>query len=144
MVKMSLDIAFYDPIDKKLIRSRDVVFFKDQTIEDIDKTEKLDSHTDESLVDVDPILIIDISFAHEGNQSNDQDNDESVEHIFVPTDDVMVDNQPAHVGMTASDAPETSCKRSTREKRSSTHYSPNEYILLTDMGKPGKKMMKSC
>ena len=38
---------FYDPIDKKLIRSRDVVFFEDQTIEDIDKTEKLDSHTDE-------------------------------------------------------------------------------------------------
>ena len=38
---------FYDPIDKKLIRGRDVVFFEDQTIEDIDKTEKLDSHTDE-------------------------------------------------------------------------------------------------
>ena len=45
---------FYDPIDKKLIRSRDVVFFEDQTIEYIDKTEKLDSHTDEILVDVDP------------------------------------------------------------------------------------------
>ena len=70
------------------------MFFKDQTIEDIDKTEKLYSHTDESLVDVDPILIIDISFAHEGNQSNDQDNDESVEHMIVPTDDVVVDNQP--------------------------------------------------
>ena len=27
---------FYDPIDKKLIRSRDVVFFEDQAIEDID------------------------------------------------------------------------------------------------------------
>ena len=30
---------FYDPIDKKLIRSRDVVFFEDQTIENIDKIE---------------------------------------------------------------------------------------------------------
>ena len=48
----------------------------------------------------------------------------------------MVDNQPNHVGMTASDALETSCRRSTREKRSSTHYSRNEYILLTDMGEP--------
>ena len=38
--------------------------------------------------------------------------------------------------MTASDAPETSCRRSTREKWSSTRYSPNEYILLTDMGEP--------
>ena len=58
--------CFYDPIDKKLIRSRDIVFFKDQTIEDIDKTEKLDSHIDESLVGVDPILLIDVSFAHDG------------------------------------------------------------------------------
>ena len=40
------------------------MFFEDQTIEDIDKTEKLDSYTDESLVDVDPIPIIDTSFAH--------------------------------------------------------------------------------
>ncbi|WMV57990.1 hypothetical protein MTR67_051375, partial [Solanum verrucosum] len=30
----------------------------------------------------------------------------------------------------------TSCRRSTREKRSSTRYSPNEYILLTNMGEP--------
>ena len=49
---------FYDLIDKKLIRSCDIVFFEDQTIEDIDKTEKLDSHTDGILVDVDPILLL--------------------------------------------------------------------------------------
>lgn len=30
----------YDPIGKRLIRSHDVVFMKDQTIEDIDKMEK--------------------------------------------------------------------------------------------------------
>ena len=102
------------------------MFFEDQTIEDIDNTEKLDSQTDESLVDVDPIPIIDTSSAHEGTQGNDQDNDESVEHIFVPTDDVMVDNRPTHVGMTALDAPETSCRKSTREKRSSTRYSHDE------------------
>ena len=46
----------------------------------------------------------------------------------------MVDNQSTHVGLTASDAPETSCRRSTREKRSSTRYSHDEYILLTNMG----------
>ncbi|WMV57491.1 hypothetical protein MTR67_050876 [Solanum verrucosum] len=38
--------------------------------------------------------------------------------------------------MTNLDAPEISCRRSTREKRSSTRYSPNECILLTDMGEP--------
>ena len=37
------------------------MFIEDQTIEDINKTEKLDSHTDESLVDVNPIRIIDTS-----------------------------------------------------------------------------------
>ncbi|KAH7564895.1 hypothetical protein JRO89_XS09G0058800 [Xanthoceras sorbifolium] len=31
---------FYDPVHKKLLRSRDVVFVKDQTIEDNDKVEK--------------------------------------------------------------------------------------------------------
>lgn len=31
---------FYDLVDKKVIISRDVVFFKDHTIEDTDKTEK--------------------------------------------------------------------------------------------------------
>ena len=74
---------FYDPIDKKFIRIRDVAFFEDQTIEDIDKTEQLDSHADEGLVDVDPIPITDIFSAHEGTQGNDPDNDQSVEHIIV-------------------------------------------------------------
>ena len=112
------------------------MFFEDQTIEYIDKTEKLDSHTDERLVDVDPIPIIDTFSAHDGTQGNNQDNDKSVEHIIVLTNDVVVDNQPTHVGMTALDAPKASCRGSTREKKSSTRYSPNEYILLTDMGEP--------
>ena len=92
------------------------MFFEDQTIEDIDKTEKLDSHTDESLVDVDPIPIIDTSSAHEGTQGNAPDNNQSVEHINVPTYDVVVDNQPTHGEITTSNDPETSCRRSTREK----------------------------
>ena len=87
---------FYNPIDKKLIRSRYVALFEDQTIEDIDKTKKLDSHADESLVDVDPIPIINISYAHEGTQGNNLDNDQSVEHIIVSIDDVVVDNEPTH------------------------------------------------
>ena len=48
----------------------------------------------------------------------------------------MVYNEPTHSEITTSNDPETSCRRSTREKRSSTRYSPNEYILLTDMGEP--------
>lgn len=48
----------------------------------------------------------------------------------------MVDHQPAHVQMNTSYAPETSCRRSTREKQISTRYSPNENIILTDMEEP--------
>ena len=136
MVKMSLDIAFYDPIDKKLIRSRDVVFFKDQTIEDIDKTEKLDSHTDESLVDVDPILLLINPLHMREPKVMIQIIITSVEHINVPTYDVVVYNEPTHSEITTSNDPETSCRRSTREKRSSTRYFLNEYILLTDIGEP--------
>ena len=46
---------FFDPVEKKLVRSRDVVFFEDQTIEDLDKVEKVDSQSSDSLVDVDPV-----------------------------------------------------------------------------------------
>ena len=127
---------FYNPIDKKVIKSHDVALFEDQTIEHIDKTEQLDSHADESLVDVDPIPIINISYAHEGTQGNNPDNDQSVEHIIVSIDDVVVDNQPTHGDMITSDAPKTSCRRSTTEKRSSTRYSHDDYILLTNMGEP--------
>ncbi|WMV32378.1 hypothetical protein MTR67_025763 [Solanum verrucosum] len=38
--------------------------------------------------------------------------------------------------MTILNASETSCRRSIWEKRSSTHYSPNECIILTDIGEP--------
>ena len=48
----------------------------------------------------------------------------------------MVDNQITHGEITNSNDPETSSRRSTREKRNSTRYSSNEYILLTDMGEP--------
>ena len=67
--------CFYDPIDKTLIISRDGVCFEDQTIEYIGKTEKPDSKTNESLVDVYQIPIITTSSAHEGTQDNDPDND---------------------------------------------------------------------
>ena len=42
---------FYDPIEKKLVRSRDVKFMEDQTIEDIDKMEKYTPKEDNGVVD---------------------------------------------------------------------------------------------
>ncbi|MCI11081.1 hypothetical protein A2U01_0032180, partial [Trifolium medium] len=45
------------PIGKKLIRSRDVVFMENQTIEDIDKVKKTTPKKNISLSNVDPIRL---------------------------------------------------------------------------------------
>ena len=55
-----LDYKLYDPINKKVIKSRDVVFCKDQTIEDIDKSDNLKFSDDiltSSNSDPDPVPI---------------------------------------------------------------------------------------
>ncbi|KAK8492320.1 hypothetical protein V6N12_073614 [Hibiscus sabdariffa] len=45
----------YDPVQKKLMRSQDVVFIEDHTIDDIDKTEKEDSPNSGDVTDVNPV-----------------------------------------------------------------------------------------
>ena len=37
----------YNPVEKKLIRSRDVVFMEDQTITDIDEVEKVEAYSND-------------------------------------------------------------------------------------------------
>ncbi|KAF2300465.1 hypothetical protein GH714_013629 [Hevea brasiliensis] len=49
----------YDPVEKKLVRNRDVTFIEDQTIEDIDKADRSKSETD-GLIDLDPTPITDM------------------------------------------------------------------------------------
>ena len=46
---------FFDPDERKSIRSCDVKFMEDQTIEDIDKIEKTTSKIDNKLSNVDPV-----------------------------------------------------------------------------------------
>ncbi|RDX86500.1 hypothetical protein CR513_32156, partial [Mucuna pruriens] len=45
----------YDPIEKKLVRSRDVQFMEDQTIEGIDKVKKSTPKKDNSLSEINPV-----------------------------------------------------------------------------------------
>nr|KYP49409.1 Retrovirus-related Pol polyprotein from transposon TNT 1-94 [Cajanus cajan] len=52
-----LGYRLYDPVEKKLVRSRDVQFMEDQTIEDIDKMEKSTPKEDGNVADVDPIRL---------------------------------------------------------------------------------------
>ena len=46
---------FYDPVEKKLVTSRDVKFMEDQTIEDIDKVDKSTPKEDNGVVDFQPV-----------------------------------------------------------------------------------------
>ena len=50
-----LGYRFYDPIEKKLVRSCDVKFMEDQTIEDIDKVEKSIRKEDNGVADFEPV-----------------------------------------------------------------------------------------
>nr|GMD32831.1 Retrovirus-related Pol polyprotein from transposon TNT 1-94 [Ipomoea batatas] len=92
----------YDPVEKKLVRSHDIVYFENQTIEDVDKARKPESHDNKSLVDFEPVFDKDV-------------HDEQEVPSQVPIDPP---------------------RRSNRERRPSTHYSSNEYVLLTDGGEP--------
>ena len=46
---------FYDHVEKKLVRSRDVKFMKDQTIEGINKVEKSTPKEDNGVADFEPV-----------------------------------------------------------------------------------------
>ena len=103
----------YDPVEKKLVRSRDVEFMEDQTIEDIDKMEKTTSEKDSKLSDIDPIRmpIHDLDNA-ENNVQNDEQHDyvgdqQLGDDLDVPVDDAEEEHdmsQDENLG----DAPEPS------------------------------------
>ncbi|VFQ81624.1 unnamed protein product [Cuscuta campestris] len=123
----------YDPVEKKLVRSRDVIFMEDQNIEDIQKMEKSESQSYDDLVDLNPTPM-----AHTPNATNGDLNDDNshVPHDFidgnVEEESNEVHNQP-HVD---NNSPTVALRRSTRERIPSTRYSTNEYVLLTDGGEP--------
>lgn len=112
----------YDPIEKKVIRSRDVVFFEDQTIEDIEKAEKSYSHSQDDSIDVDPVpTTVGGDTIETELQHDDFADGQQGENLHNPTDD---------------DSEEVQLRRSTRERQESTRYPRNEYVLVTDGGEP--------
>ncbi|RDX87201.1 hypothetical protein CR513_31362, partial [Mucuna pruriens] len=90
----------YDPIEKKLVRTRDVQFMEDQTIKDIDKL------------------------------GNDFD---------IPPDDDAEEEQEMSQDENSGDAPKPppiQLKRSNRQRQSSSRYTFDEYVTLTDGEEP--------
>nr|KYP54197.1 Retrovirus-related Pol polyprotein from transposon TNT 1-94 [Cajanus cajan] len=135
---------FYDPVEKKLVRSRDVQFMEDQTIEDIDKVEKTTPEKDRNLTDIDPMRLpihnldnVDGS-VQPGEQHDDVDDQQLGGGLDVPIDDDQEEHEMSH-DENIDDAPEphqVQLRRSNRQRQPSTRYSSDEYVTLIDGGEP--------
>ncbi|RDX76303.1 hypothetical protein CR513_43717, partial [Mucuna pruriens] len=97
----------YDPVDKKLVRSRDVQFMEDETIEDIDKNDEQHNYLGDDF-DVPPDY--DVEEEHEMSQNENLGD--------------------------APEPPLVQLKRSNRQRQSSTSYTFDECVTLIDGEEP--------
>ncbi|RVW40094.1 Retrovirus-related Pol polyprotein from transposon TNT 1-94 [Vitis vinifera] len=127
-----LGYRFYDPVQKKLVRSRDVMFMEDHTIQAIEKTNPMESQHSGDLIDLDPAPLTNPPTQVEDEAHDDQHDMGDVE---TPTQ-VEVDDD-VHEQSPAAEAPsDIPLRRSTRDRHPSTRYSVDDYVLLTDGGEP--------
>ncbi|MCI15183.1 retrotransposon-like protein, partial [Trifolium medium] len=115
----------WEPVDKKIIRSRDVIFLEDQTIEDFDKTEEKisDARSNNDVVHKPPSE----SSIDGGDMQVD---DENVTDDHVPHHDEPVEEE--HLKPLV----EPELRRSSREHQISQKYPPRDYVTITDSGEP--------
>ncbi|CAA7059133.1 unnamed protein product [Microthlaspi erraticum] len=120
---------FYDPVEKKLVRSRDVVFMEDQTIKDIDKSGN-PTQSFESLIGPEVAPSTSVHGQVEGEVHSDTPNADAPAH-----DEGIGGHDDDHDGTpTTENLP--AVRRSERGPKPSTRYDPSEYVLLTDGGEP--------
>lgn len=124
----------YDPVEKKLVRSRDVIFVENQTIEDIGKADKQIDQSGEELVSPEPV-----PSSHEPSLEAQSDvpidvhleNEADDDGFDIPIDGNVDDQQ--HVPEIPPAAP---LHRSDRDRQPSKRYSSDQYVFLTDGGEP--------
>ncbi|RDY13920.1 hypothetical protein CR513_01100, partial [Mucuna pruriens] len=97
--KLDMKTRMYDPVEKKLVKSRDVQFMEDQTIIDIDKNDGLDVPLDNDI-----------------EEEQEMSQDENLGDALEP--------------------PLVQLRRSNRQRQSSTRYTSDEYVTLTDGEEP--------
>ncbi|RDY06218.1 hypothetical protein CR513_09841, partial [Mucuna pruriens] len=127
----------YDPVEKKLARSRDVQFMEDQTIEDIDKVKKSTLEKDNSLSEIDLVRmpIHDLDTTDNNVQNGEQHNygDQQLGDGFdVPLDDDAEEEQEMSQDENLGDAPELPSIQLRRQRQSSIRYTSDEYVTLKD------------
>ena len=129
----------WDPKEKKVIRSRDVMFYENQTIEDIEKP-IMSSNSKISAQDFVPNTAPSQTATDEvheeipeAEQGDEEEKDiEQGEIQSSPSEGVGLSQL-----LSDSSSPMTSpLRRSERGRIPSTRYSESEYILLTEEGEP--------
>jgi hypothetical protein len=122
----------WDPVFKKIIRSRDV-FFEDQTIEDMEQTKKPKSLCEER-VDLGPVVPPCVTY-DEHRRDVEEEHVDTVGRNGVPAVDNVESEE--HLEQASSEpSAEIQLMRSTRERQLSRRYSVDEYVLFFDGGEP--------
>ena len=121
-------------LKKKLVRRYDIIFTENQTIEDIDKAEKVDSSSFDGIIHHDDVPHTSVHDVVGLDGHGDAHNYVSDQHVDVDNNnDIVIDDHVAHEVVDKSNI---MLRRSTRQWFPSSRYSPNEYVLLTDEGEP--------
>jgi len=111
---------FYDPVEKKLVRSRDVQFMEHHTIEDIDKVDKTTPEKDSNLTDGNPIRLPAHNLenvetkAQDDEQHGDVDDQQVRSGVEVPIDDAQEEHDD-DLGDIPK-LPQVQLRRSNRQK----------------------------
>ncbi|RDX91561.1 hypothetical protein CR513_26441, partial [Mucuna pruriens] len=129
------DVKMYGPVEKKLVRSRDVKFMEDQTIEDIDKVKKSTLEKDNSLSEIDPVQMLVHDLDTVDNNHNYVDDQQLGDGFDIPLDDDAEEEQEMSQDKNLGDAPEpplVQLRKSNRERESSTRYTSDEYVCDLD------------
>lgn len=120
---------FYDLVQKKLVRSRDVIFIEDQIVQDIEKLKEEMPQYNDALIDLDPVPPTHVPIQPTDEVQDGQHGTSDIDtHTQVEIDDDV------HQLPTSEVSSDISLRRSTRIRQSSTRYPTSEYVLLTDGG----------
>ncbi|GAA0155422.1 transmembrane signal receptor [Lithospermum erythrorhizon] len=124
----------YGPSTKWVIRSRDVVFVEDRKIKDVSKinsdkaSDDLFDFNSEDEEEVDQPV-------HEINAQGHEEPPHNAEMDYGQNDDLQ-DPLPHDQTQQVTPPAPPAIRTSTRQKTASSRYSPHEYILISDGGKP--------
>ncbi|KAK1652513.1 hypothetical protein QYE76_070318 [Lolium multiflorum] len=118
----------WDSIKNKTVRSRDVVFIEDETIQDIGKPEKPKATTSTPHVDMDPVNPPLVHDDH-GGDDDAEDSDDATDQGSTsmghdqPSDEEQDDDNPP------DSTPVQQLRISGRDPVPSTKYPPHQYVL---------------